>query len=420
MRKNPPNISSIQIEQQPQKPFRELELSVEAEASFAVIAQERWNTAAAFMQHMKARGAGMRRLETCAFAVRTLEVLDKHYMEITKKDLERWVVRMEKQYAPSTINLFKVTIKQFFKWLYIDDEDSKEFPAVVKWLKVSKLKADYGKHVLSKPDILKMMECTDNPRDRAIVHVLYESTCRASEFLDMKVKEVVYDQYGAVIRVNGKTGERRVRLVESVPELRLYMDMHPNRNKKESHLWVTTKQPYNKQSPESLQALIYKFAERAGLPKGISPHSFRHARATHLAPLLSEAQLRELFGWEKGSDMPSRYVHLSGKNVDDAVLRINGITPAEAHDVINPTAPLPCPRCSTQNSPAARFCMQCSSPLDAKTVLEIEQRTVEGDKITAKVIEAILQKVPGLVSSIVKDHELLSDIQKAAGVTTHG
>jgi hypothetical protein len=81
------------------------------------------------------------------------------------------------------VNLFKITIKQFFRWLYIDDDDRKEYPAVA-------------------------------------------------------MKNISFDQYGAVARVSGKTGDRRVRLIESFPDLRLYLDMHPNRDNLEGAIWA--------------------------------------------------------------------------------------------------------------------------------------------------------------------------------------
>lgn len=329
MKQSPPNNNNRQIQQQQPKAFREPQWTRDVETPLAAIAQERRNTVLAFLQHMKACGAGMRRLESCALTIRTLEILNKDYMGITRKDLERWVVYLESEYKPSTVNLLKITIKQFFKWLYIDDDESKEYPAVVKWIKIGRIKANYGKQVLDKKQVLTMMECADNPRDRAIIHVLYESGCRASELLGMRIKDVSFDQYGAVVRVNGKTGDRRVRLIESVPDLRLYLDMHPNRSISEGAIWADNRRPYNVLKKISLQHLIYRVAERAGLPDGISPHSFRHARATHLASDLTEAQMKVLFGWTGESDMPARYVHLSGKDVDSALLRINGIVQQE-------------------------------------------------------------------------------------------
>ncbi|WP_240792460.1 hypothetical protein [Salarchaeum sp. JOR-1] len=54
------------------------------------------------------------------------------------------------------------------------------------------------------------------------------------------------------------------------------------------------------------------------LEKPVNPHHFRHSRATYLANYLTEAQMCEWFGWARGSRVPGRYVHLSGRDIDHA------------------------------------------------------------------------------------------------------
>jgi hypothetical protein len=130
---------------------------------------------------------------------------------------------------------------------------------------------------------------------------------------------------------------------------------------------------------------------------------------------LTDAQMKVYFGWTGESDTPARYVHLSGRDVDDALLRINGIKPEAQEMTASPTAPKACPRCKHTNSPVARFCMQCSSPLDTRIALEIEQRTSKAEEITSRVIEAIIQKAPDLVSVILREQGLIKDIQEVAG-----
>jgi integrase/recombinase XerD len=44
-----------------------------------------------------------------------------------------------------------------------------------------------------------------------------------------------------------------------------------------------------------------------------------------MANYLAEAQMNAYFDWIQGSDMPGIYVHLSGRDIDDAVLKANGI-----------------------------------------------------------------------------------------------
>jgi hypothetical protein len=74
---------------------------------------------------------------------------------------------------------------------------------------------------------------------------------------------------------------------------------------------------------------LIKVSNKAGINKNLHPHLFRHSRATYMANFLTEAQMNAYFGWVQGSDMPAVYVHLSGRDIDDAVLKANGIMKSE-------------------------------------------------------------------------------------------
>jgi len=64
-----------------------------------------------------------------------------------------------------------------------------------------------------------MVEICENARDKALVSGLYESGVRISEWLGVKIKDIIFDDYGAKIKVTGKTGTRQIRLIDSVPYL---------------------------------------------------------------------------------------------------------------------------------------------------------------------------------------------------------
>ena len=49
-----------------------------------------------------------------------------------------------------------------------------------------------------------------------------------------------------------------------------------------------------------------------------------------MANHLTEAQMNEYFEWVQDSGMPCIYVHLSGRDIDDAVLKANGIVKIDA------------------------------------------------------------------------------------------
>ena len=82
----------------------------------------------------------------------------------------------------------------------------------------------------------------------------------------------------------------------------------------------------------SFYVTIRKMALKAGIRKRVFPHLFRHSRATFLASRMTEAQMKEYFGWTQSSDMAATYVHLSGRDVDDTLLKINHIDRVEKQE----------------------------------------------------------------------------------------
>ena len=122
----------------------------------------------------------------------------------------------------------------------------------------------------------------------------------------------------------GKTGMRRVRIISSVPQLSIWMDAHPRGNDPDAPLWINF-QNGGHLMYRSCLTMLSKVVNRSGIKKRVYPHLFRHSRATHLSKHLTESQLKQHLGWIQASKMASIYVHLSGRDVDDALLRLQGI-----------------------------------------------------------------------------------------------
>ncbi|MDP2767143.1 MAG: tyrosine-type recombinase/integrase [Candidatus Methanoperedens sp.] len=92
--------------------------------------------------------------------------------------------------------------------------------------------------MLSEEEIEKMINACEHPRDRALVASLYESGARISELGNLKIKHVKFDQYEAVLMVDGKTGMRRVKIIFSSPYLATWLENHPFRQNPEAFVWV--------------------------------------------------------------------------------------------------------------------------------------------------------------------------------------
>lgn len=295
--------------------------------------------------------------------------LPKPLDRATRRDIIKFVGEVERRdWTYWTKHGAKVALKKFFKWLRHTDL----YPEEVQWIVTTArdMKHKLPEELLSEEEVKSLIQHANNPRDKALVAVLYESGARIGELLGLKCKHVTFDQYGAVIVVNGKSGDRRVRLVASAPLLTACLASHATKNPEDS-VWLTR---FNKMNGDGLSPLGYagackivsELAKRAGVKKRVHPHLFRHSRATALANKLTEAQLKEMFGWTQGSTMASIYIHLSGRDVDNALLEIAGLSapkkPGEKFKVKI------CPRCEEKNSPDSLYCTRCAFPLDQRAL----------------------------------------------------
>ncbi|MHC4259404.1 MAG: hypothetical protein ACYSTF_03170 [Planctomycetota bacterium] len=75
--------------------------------------------------------------------------------------------------------------------------------------------------------------------------------------------------------------------------------------------------------------------------------------------------------------MPATYVHLSGRDIDTAVLKLNNIPIEEEKDSQKDFSLKTCPRCSLKNPPSNRFCSRCGIVLDEKAANELMKRNLE-------------------------------------------
>jgi integrase len=281
--------------------------------------------------------------------------------------------------------------KKFYRWV----EGSKEYPEKVSWIKTGvKKNREKLTNLPTKEDIELLINATCNVRDKALVSVLYESGCRIGELLNVRLKDVAFDDYGVVMLVRGKTGPRRIRLVSSEPRLSVWIDYHPRKNDPESPLWINigTTNHHKPMMYQTVRCILKDLANKINLKKPVNPHIFRKARATHLASKLTEAQMCEYFGWTQGSEMPFTYVHLSGRDIDEAILRMYGRIPKD-NDALEFKLKK-CPRCFRENPPDSHFCMTCHLPLDEKTAIEIEQKKREfiSTTITNEIIERMVEE----------------------------
>ena len=294
---------------------------------------------------------------------------DIEFSSMELEDIQAIVGRIERSssWAQWTKHDYKITIKRFFTWLGMEDK--------INWIKTSMKKnsSKLPEELLTEEEIKRMIEVAEHPRDKAIIAVLYDTGARIGEMGSIKIKHVVFDTYGAVLMVNGKTGMRRVRVIFSVPYLASWLDIHPQKDTPNADLWIMIR---GRESGQQLQyaafrKLIKTVAVKAGIKKRVYNHLFRHSRSTELAQHLTESQLEGHLGWVPGSEMPRIYVHLSGKQIDDAMLNMYGIKKEEDSTIPKLKTKI-CFRCEQVNGPTSKFCSRCGAVLDRESCQQLK------------------------------------------------
>jgi len=301
-----------------------------------------------------------------------LENIDYDLENASKEQIEEIVAWVnQRDISDETKRQYKIVLKVLFKWL-----NNGEYPEKVKWIKTTSKSRNnkLPEDLLTEDDVKKMIDAADNPRDKALIALLWETGARIGEIYDLKVGDFQDHKHGLQIVIRGKTGARRLPLIESVPYIRAWLNMHPDKNNKKAPLWVNigTKNKGKKVGYRALYKMLHEVAKKAGINKPVNPHHFRHSRATYLANRFTEAQMCEWFGWVQGSDIPARYVHLSGRDIDAAYARIHGIEDEEMPEKSRLT-PIECPRCMEKNAPGAKFCQRCGQALTLEAAMEVER-----------------------------------------------
>lgn len=322
------------------------------------------------------------------------KMLNKLFQDADKEDIRRVVGELEQtDLAPESKKTFKIMLRKLYR-LIRDIDEKGVYPPEVKWISISipKNQSKLPEELLTDQEIELIIKNCKGTRDRALVALLAESGCRISEVGLMKIKNVSFEEIGARITVNGKTGMRKMLVINSLPYLQEWINQHPKNDDPEAYLW------HNPQGEilgyGRINEIFKTSARKAGIKKRVYPHLFRHSRATRLASIMSEASMKHYLGWSQSSKMCGIYIHMNGKETDDAILRANGIeTQRERPKPM--IEPKKCVKCNTINEVTNKFCKICGMPLNREEANKIIQDDQES------------KYANNLMESLVSDKDIL-------------
>jgi integrase/recombinase XerD len=176
-------------------------------------------------------------------------------------------------------------MKSFYKFLLIEGKISSDPTALLESPKIGRKLPD----ILSMEEIDNLIDAVDlsraeGQRNKAMLETLYSCGMRVSELVSLKITSLFFEQ--GFIKVEGKAGKERLVPVSgrAVDEIGKYLNQYRKKLNvaKDSENILFLNRRGRKLSRVMIFTIIKNLAEKIGLGKNISPHTFRHSFATHL------------------------------------------------------------------------------------------------------------------------------------------
>lgn len=189
-------------------------------------------------------------------------------------------------------------IRSFFNFLLISDQIEASPAEFVDTPK-------FGRHL---PDVLTTAEIdriiatvdtrtTKGIRDSAMLEVFYSCGLRVSELTSLRLSDLFFGE--GYIRVIGKGDKQRLVPISTVARDKIQRYLEKRRSARSGEEVVFLNNRGGQLTRVMVFTILKQAAQRAGIDKHISPHTFRHSFATHLLEGgASIRQVQEMLGHE--------------------------------------------------------------------------------------------------------------------------
>jgi integrase/recombinase XerD len=215
-------------------------------------------------------------------------------------------------------------LKAFYKYLLIEDIIELAPTELLESPKIGRKLPE----VLSIEEINQIINAVDlskdeGERNKAMLEVLYSCGLRVSELISLKISDLLLDE--GFIRVIGKGDKERITPIGSVAikHIKIYVNTkrnHMNKIDKDSEDILFLNRRGKQLTRVMIFTIIKKLAEKAGITKTVSPHTFRHSFATHLVEGGADLRaIQEMLGHESITTTEI-YTHLDREYLRQAIL----------------------------------------------------------------------------------------------------
>lgn len=209
---------------------------------------------------------------------------DIDVFDVTLDDLYNFIAGLHDNITARSQARVISGIKSFYRFLIMDDYIKSDPTELLETPQIG----------MRLPDVLSVHEIDliisgidlskkEGQRNRAMLETLYSCGLRVSELVNLKLSDLYFDE--GFIKVEGKGSKQRLVPISprAIKEITYYFtDRNQLTIKKGNEDFTFLSRRGTKLSRIMVFHIIKEEADKAGITKNVSPHTFRHSFATHL------------------------------------------------------------------------------------------------------------------------------------------
>lgn len=162
--------------------------------------------------------------------------------------------------------------------------------------------------VISKKEVMGIINNTNNIKHKCIVSLLYSGGLRRGELLNLKITDI--DSNRMLVRIeNAKGAKDRMTLLSS----KLLVDLRKYFIEYQPKYWLFEGASKKQYTATSVAKIIKRAARKAGILRNISPHILRHSFATHLLEAGTDLRYIQSLLGHSSSKTTELYTHVATK-----------------------------------------------------------------------------------------------------------
>lgn len=247
---------------------------------------------------LKIRGLSPLTVRNYSFFVeKFLANAQKEASDLNEDDAKAYLSGMYDTKSKNTIMLAAAALKFFYQEILEKDFSKIRLPKKERRLP----------DVLTKDEVKRLIDSTDNLKSRLIVSLLYSSGLRVSELVNLKKDDLDLTENTGWVR-QGKGNKDRIFSLSSnlSGQLKEYLQDRGNTYMFSKDKPLTTR---------NIQKIIKGLKTKAGINKKVTPHTLRHSFATHLLENGTDIRMIQVLLGHSNLNTTQLYAHISSDQI---------------------------------------------------------------------------------------------------------